>query len=118
MRQLILVVTFVMCACTHQDEETTNGYSLERVKKAYALYDIDHDGVISHSDWSALGDRAAGAVPEYGRAQYLSSWEQNFRRIDKSHDGTISFQEFLANSQPPRVPSASPDGVQRIPERH
>jgi Ca2+-binding EF-hand superfamily protein len=70
-------------------------------RRAFIAYDINKDGRISHQEWAVLESRAAAAIPEANRQQFIGSLEDNFRRVDSNGDGSISFAEFWANNHIP-----------------
>jgi Ca2+-binding EF-hand superfamily protein len=72
---------------------------MQGAKRSFALYDLNHDGVISRKEWSTLEARAAASIPAgKSRAQYTCALDQQFKLIDSNHDGKITFAEMIADN--------------------
>jgi Ca2+-binding EF-hand superfamily protein len=81
-------------ACSSHSNAIGNEAKKAAPKSAFDLWDLNHDGVISQAEWSIVAAKAVSKIPERNRQQSMGYLEDNFRTIDRNHDGKITFDEY------------------------
>lgn len=71
---------------------------MQAAKRGFAALDLNHDGVISRKEWSAMQARLVAPVPPHGRVQLMCETDQVFKLMDRNYDGKITLGEFTADN--------------------
>jgi Ca2+-binding EF-hand superfamily protein len=69
--------------------------------RGFAMWDLNHDGYISHDEWRRGEQRMVEALPQANRANAIQQLEVAFRSIDVNHDGRISLSEYASDRDKP-----------------
>jgi hypothetical protein len=103
------------------DKVMTRDEAVNHVRKMFARFDTNRDGVVTREEADALHQKMVGSVAAAGDMQSrlagpgIMKGDRNavFDRLDTNHDGTISRQEFTsAQPQAMILRNGSPPGMQ------
>ena len=92
MRWLIMLI-LLTAACTRH----SNAINTDAPKKTFVLWDLNHDGSISHVEWSISWARSLAKIPEQNRQKSKGYVEDDFRTLDRNHDGKITYDEYVGH---------------------
>src|SRR5437763_13756891 len=100
MRRAMMLSVLMSCACsshTHT-QAPTQEEELEGAKKAFAAFDLNHDGAISRQEWTVMALKAAAEIPRDSQPQYVRASLRAFLQRDKNGDGKVTFSEYIADN--------------------
>ena len=98
MRRLMMFPILMSCACSSHTQAPTQEQNLEGAKKAFAAFDLNHDGVISRQEWTVMALKAAAEIPRESQPQYVRDSLRVFLKRDKDGDGKVTLTEYIANN--------------------
>ena len=98
MRAILLFAILLTCASSGQSRTLTYEEQMQGAKRGFGALDLNNDGVISRQEWSVAEARAAAPIPQQNRAQFTCAMDNDFKAIDRNHDGKITFAEFIADN--------------------